>query len=207
MFQESYYQHFLSKHLGGSHLQVETGITDVTTDTIHAEIKKWSDWKNGIKQIMLYNAAEPREVMRLYFFEDYPIEQKNVAIKYILKFNIEIYEFIHQDNNKKVIINPITKLYDIEIIYTEDVKQVEDITEKIENLKIKNYNYISKKSNKKRLYECVCCGYKTSLKTDMRRHLYTAKKNCPKTENIIELTDEIKEHILANRVYHIPIII
>jgi hypothetical protein len=36
MFLESYYQNYLSKH---SHLKVET---DVTTDTIHAEILKWN---------------------------------------------------------------------------------------------------------------------------------------------------------------------
>jgi hypothetical protein len=38
----------------------------------------------------------------------------------------------------------------------------------------------------------------------MYRHLYNKQKSCPKTENDIELTDEIKEHILANRVYKVP---
>lgn len=39
----------------------------------------------------------------------------------------------------------------------------------------------------------------------MRKHLYK-KKHCPKTtENAIELTDEIKDHILQNRIYRPPV--
>jgi len=38
----------------------------------------------------------------------------------------------------------------------------------------------------------------------MYRHLYELLKPCPQSENNIELTDEIKECILKNRVYHIP---
>jgi hypothetical protein len=50
-------------------------------------------------------------------------------------------------------------------------------------------------------YECPCCGYDTPKKHNMMNHLYHLKKACPKSKNNIELTDEIKEHILKNRVY------
>lgn len=56
---------------------------------------------------------------------------------------------------------------------------------------------------KKRPYECPCCGYTTSQKANMRFHFYNLKKPCPKTDNNIELTEEIKEHVLSNRVYKI----
>jgi hypothetical protein len=52
-------------------------------------------------------------------------------------------------------------------------------------------------------YECPCCGYSTSLKGNMRAHLYNAKTPCPKLNNVIDLTDDIKEHILQNRVYKV----
>lgn len=54
-------------------------------------------------------------------------------------------------------------------------------------------------------YTCPSCGYQTNQKTGMRKHLYVKKLHCPNTENIIELTDEIKEHILKHRVYKIPV--
>jgi coenzyme F420-reducing hydrogenase alpha subunit len=53
-------------------------------------------------------------------------------------------------------------------------------------------------------YECIVCGYSTPRKKDMRNHLYNLKKPCPRLANDIELTDEIKEYILANRIYRIP---
>ncbi len=53
-------------------------------------------------------------------------------------------------------------------------------------------------------YACNRCGYKTAIKARMRRHLYCLKKICPGSKNDIELTEEIKEKILANRIYHMP---
>jgi hypothetical protein len=53
-------------------------------------------------------------------------------------------------------------------------------------------------------YTCICCGYETRLKNDMRRHLYNTKNSCPQTKHLIELTDDIKQHILKNRIYILP---
>lgn len=53
-------------------------------------------------------------------------------------------------------------------------------------------------------YTCPCCGYFTPQKSHMHKHLYMLLKPCPKSQNVIDLTDEIKEHILKNRIYHIP---
>lgn len=56
----------------------------------------------------------------------------------------------------------------------------------------------------KQPYECPCCGYKTEQKSHMKKHLYTLSKPCPQTQNALELTEDIKEHILSNRVYIVP---
>jgi hypothetical protein len=53
-------------------------------------------------------------------------------------------------------------------------------------------------------YKCIKCGYETIQKTDMRKHLYTLKNECQGILNNINLTIEIKECILANRIYIIP---
>lgn len=55
----------------------------------------------------------------------------------------------------------------------------------------------------KQPYVCICCGYSVFLKSDMRKHLYKKNKPCPKSVNNIDLTDEIRDFILENRVYHI----
>lgn len=59
--------------------------------------------------------------------------------------------------------------------------------------------------HKKPKYQCISCGYETAKKTDMRIHLYKLKKPCPQCfNNEVQLTDEIKEHILKNRIYIPP---
>jgi hypothetical protein len=50
-------------------------------------------------------------------------------------------------------------------------------------------------------YTCPRCGYTTSNCGDMKRHLYHKKKVCPGQHDDIELTDEIKEIVMKNRVY------
>ena len=52
-------------------------------------------------------------------------------------------------------------------------------------------------------YECICCGYETFRKQDMIKHFYKLIKPCPKLKNNIDLTDEIKEFIITNRVFSI----
>lgn len=53
-------------------------------------------------------------------------------------------------------------------------------------------------------YSCPRCGYQTPRKSCMRNHLYKSKKPCPCTIRDLDITEEIKEHIMVNRVYHLP---
>ena len=56
----------------------------------------------------------------------------------------------------------------------------------------------------KRKYVCIRCGYETEYKSSMYNHFYRKKKACPMLINIIELNDEIKQHILNNYIYILP---
>lgn len=56
-------------------------------------------------------------------------------------------------------------------------------------------------------YICIRCNYSTKDKSCMRDHLYNRKTVCGTIINDIELTDEIKEHIINYKVYHIPKVI
>ena len=53
-------------------------------------------------------------------------------------------------------------------------------------------------------YECPRCGYKSRQKKHMRQHLSTLTKDCPEVRQNITLTEDIKEHVLANRRYVPP---
>lgn len=57
---------------------------------------------------------------------------------------------------------------------------------------------------KKEPYTCPRCGLTTKIKYDMRRHLFLKKKPCPAQKDNIELTEDIKNFVLDNRIYHPP---
>lgn len=58
--------------------------------------------------------------------------------------------------------------------------------------------------SKKKEYICPRCGYQTYYKSHIKDHLFGKKKLCPTSLHMIELTDEIKSHVLNFKVYHVP---
>lgn len=57
---------------------------------------------------------------------------------------------------------------------------------------------------KRENYQCPRCGYSVDKKYCMRRHLFLSKNVCPALNENLEMTDDIKEYILANRIYKPP---
>lgn len=57
---------------------------------------------------------------------------------------------------------------------------------------------------KKHPWVCPSCGYETSRKDNMRIHFYNLKKHCARIVADITLTEDIKQYVLENRVYHHP---
>lgn len=53
-------------------------------------------------------------------------------------------------------------------------------------------------------YLCPRCGYKTHHKSAMRMHFYDRVKVCTATLKDVALTQEVKEYVLANKIYHPP---
>lgn len=53
-------------------------------------------------------------------------------------------------------------------------------------------------------YTCPRCGYATQRKDNMQWHLYTKKKVCQARRSPVTLTEDVKQTILRDRVYHAP---
>lgn len=53
-------------------------------------------------------------------------------------------------------------------------------------------------------YQCPRCLYQTRLKGDIRRHFYRLKTPCYSSLTNLTLTDDIKEYVLSNRTYGLP---
>lgn len=91
---EETYQKLLEQHRfpGATHLKVACGVTDITTDTVHAEIKRFEDWKEAIGQLMAYNVASPRSELHVYLFGNYSTSCKRTMVSTLKELNMKPFE-------------------------------------------------------------------------------------------------------------------
>lgn len=94
---ESFYQLMMESILDATHKTLPMGVTDITTDTKHVEIKDWKCWKEALGQLMYYNTADPKDGLEVYFFGQRPRTAPEV-FDVFKKHNITPFEFVHQEN-------------------------------------------------------------------------------------------------------------
>ena len=69
---ESTYQKHLESILDGKHVDYGIyGVSDITTDILHAEIKSWKSWKNVIGQLLSYNRASCFSLSFVFYCQAY----------------------------------------------------------------------------------------------------------------------------------------
>ena len=116
---EAFYQNMVEKYLNGTHMKLPCGITDVTTDKIHAEIKKWTSFKQAYGQLMCYNDDSPRDILQVYLFGTANKKLMTTAYDKLTKFNIEVYTFISDGKTYQII------KYDTdEIVYSMTIDDI-----------------------------------------------------------------------------------
>lgn len=76
---EIYYQRFLEKHFQASHRVTKYGITDITTDLHHVEIKIWKNYKACLGQLQSYNHVDKRSLIAA-FYGDYADKDKVIEL-------------------------------------------------------------------------------------------------------------------------------
>jgi hypothetical protein len=110
---EDFYQDILEKYFKATHKKLAIGITDITTEDTHIEIKRWSCWREAFAQLILYNSFDPKEKLHACFFGEYAQPAKALAIASLKQQNILCFELqntqdaIHmvnlEDQSKQVV--------------------------------------------------------------------------------------------------------
>lgn len=90
---EKFYQMLVEQYLGGTHKSLECGITDVTTNTCHAEVKEWKSWKEAVGQLTCYNAEDPKQDLAMYMFGRYKDSCKEKAVAIAKKCGFKVFAF------------------------------------------------------------------------------------------------------------------
>lgn len=100
---EKFFQTVLEDALNASHKHLRTGITDITTDTFHGEIKEWKDWKAALGQLIAYNAEDPLPNMHMYLFGRYNQKAKTAAKETLAQLNIQAFECLITENGVSIV--------------------------------------------------------------------------------------------------------
>ena len=97
---EKHYQRLLEERLGGKHLSIPgVGITDVTTDDQHVEIKRWTRYHEVQGQLEKYQRAAHRPQLAVYFFGVRPKPDRIATIERSMAYHkIAMYSFDIDDN-------------------------------------------------------------------------------------------------------------
>lgn len=91
---EKFFQVVLEDCLNGTQKQLQNGITDITTDSFHAEINEWTNWKGAIGQLLAYNIEDPQPEMQVYFFGKSNKKLRECALQTLTQLNIKAFECI-----------------------------------------------------------------------------------------------------------------
>lgn len=102
---ERTYQDILERYYGQGHKTLQSGVTDITTDTFHGEIKAWNCWKEAIGQLRCYNSDDPKAELHVYLFGQYDKTKKDIAKQRLLEQGFKVYEIV--DENNTVVIHNI----------------------------------------------------------------------------------------------------
>jgi len=92
IMKEHDYQHTLESVVHGNHRRNLYGITDITTDDAHIEIKKWSDYKTALGQLIAYNHGERKKDLYVYFFGPYAQDKKEKVVELFKAQGINVVE-------------------------------------------------------------------------------------------------------------------
>jgi hypothetical protein len=91
---EAFYQLMLETYLNATHKRLKCGITDITTDTLHAEIKRWYSYKEAIGQLMCYQNEDPKQHLHVYLFSSYHNSSKQLAYDTMKTLNIKVFDMV-----------------------------------------------------------------------------------------------------------------
>ena len=112
---EEIYQKALEKYLHGSHCKFKNGVSDVSNDKLHAEIKIVNSWKSALGQLLYYNYASPKDELHMYLFGKKPnnLDLKELAT-FLKSYNVTL--FYMELKNETI---NCTNVIDNNIIYIE----------------------------------------------------------------------------------------
>jgi hypothetical protein len=101
-YNKFFYQKVVETFLGKGRMNLEGSLTDVTTDTAHAKIRRWKDYATCIGELMYYNLIAPRRELHAYMFDEScgeeTIDDAVTGLTGVIGPQLKLFSFMHLDN-------------------------------------------------------------------------------------------------------------
>jgi hypothetical protein len=88
LLERDYQKHLSKLFNGNTHLKNKYGITDITTDNCHIEIKNWINYKHCLGQLIAYNLGDPKDNLIAAFFGNSKCKEKILKLFHNNKINV-----------------------------------------------------------------------------------------------------------------------
>jgi adenylate cyclase class IV len=96
---EQFYQALVEEYLQGTHKRLMykgkcVGVSDVTTQNVHAEIKHFDNYKEALGQLLWYNCNDQGKELHLYLFGRHPVDKTHVIVDQLINnFDVQVFMF------------------------------------------------------------------------------------------------------------------
>ena len=88
LLEKDYQKHLQKLFNGSSHLKNKYGITDITTDNTHIEIKSYAHYKHCLGQLIAYNLGDPKKHLIAALFGDNVFKERAIKLLHHNKINV-----------------------------------------------------------------------------------------------------------------------
>lgn len=163
-YKESFYQNLLEKYYGKSHGRYKYGVSDITTDDAHIEIKSWFCWKQAIHQLHIYSVQDPRDQLIVCFFGGNFTEEKKQDIRRFFEPRMIVREF--KVNNDQITYMDFNTKNIIHTFVTDNNEHDEEKEEDQCEEEEQNIDILKDESG----YKCPRCDYKTNRISNLKMH-------------------------------------
>jgi hypothetical protein len=89
------YQMIVEEYLHGTHKKLTLGVTDVTNDRVHADIKRWHHFTKAVGHLMVYNDLDPKEELHIYLYGKTDKKTADQIVEILINEKYVVHTFKH----------------------------------------------------------------------------------------------------------------
>lgn len=98
-----HYRELVEAMTGGRRNRLDSGVTNVSTNEFHAEVKPWRSFAKALGRLLAFDVDDNKRELRVYFFGEYAESDKQIVLQVFTRYNIRCFEFVDEFTCREII--------------------------------------------------------------------------------------------------------